>query len=252
MSSSSVQLSSPPINQSPQPSSTSSHKDIRETPAKKPATEQPSTTLSSSQSNTSSRLDPSDQPKQNIHDNAITLDDKTEKNGAGQPTMIAADDTQQKSQPQHQHQQKQQHQQRSSSSSVHSTFQPSAQPVPSSYSQLTHDPFMSSFTQSDIHRLADSLSQWLYHYPIISQARFSKHVLHRTQGTLSSLLKLRCMPISRAGHEVWHKIRDFLKDTAHQEALLRQYGWSGAPAPVAVKRESEREERSRGKYLYFN
>lgn len=81
-----------------------------------------------------------------------------------------------------------------------------------------------AFTPDEIHRLADHLSDWLYRYPIISQARFSKHVLQRTQGTLSSLLKLRCLPISRAGHEVWLKIQDFLDDPSKQERLLKKYG----------------------------
>ena len=99
--------------------------------------------------------------------------------------------------------------------------QPSSTSLETS-SNIHHFP---AFTPDEIHRLADHLSDWLYRYPIISQARFSKHILQRTQGTLSSLLKLRCLPISRAGHEVWLKIRDFLDDPSKQETLLKKYGW---------------------------
>ena len=168
-----------------------------------------------SSNSTAPPLPRSDQPKPNAPDNLPPND-----NEISQATMIVPDDSHHK---------------------PHPGFQP---PTPA-VSYPPFDPFMSSFTQGDIYHLADRLSQWLYRYPIISQARFSKHVLHRTQGTLSSLLKLRCMPISRAGHEVWHKIRDFLNEPSQQEALLNQYGWA------AAANESEREERIlRGDYFF--
>lgn len=120
-------------------------------------------------------------------------------------------------------------------------------PPPPTTAPVNHlDAWKSTFTKEDIHNLADRLSHWLYCYPTISQARFSKHVLHRTQGTLSTLLKLRCVPISRAGYEVWHKIRSFLNDSAQQDVLLNQYKWgsNSSSKPVTVTRESESEQHN--------
>ena len=115
-------------------------------------------------------------------------------------------------------------------------LEPAAQP---STSTSTHDIHIGAFDQEDIHQLADHLQQWLYRNPIISQARFSKHILQRSQGTLSSLLKMRCMPISRAGYEVWHKIRDFLNDAEKQKALLCSHGWVGSFKEVKTENGDE-------------
>ena len=90
--------------------------------------------------------------------------------------------------------------------------------------ETTSDQNFYEINQQGVNTLANQLRNWLHKNPSISQVRFAKHVLDRTQGTLSQLLKLRYVPTSRAGEKVWFKIKDFLNDKKQQEILLKECG----------------------------